>query len=102
MPFSACTGAGVAPRGRARPPPPTTAKAAPAGRLPPTRSDAAGAHACGALQHGAEAFLPETAAHQRERAARQPVKAALGIEQPGAAGVRPRELDGRLDRKSVV
>ena len=48
-------------------------------------------------QHGAEALAPERIAHQRKRAAGQSVERAIGVQQAGAPGVRPRKLDGRLD-----
>ena len=45
----------------------------------------------------AEAVAPEGVAHQGQGAAGQAVERALGVEQPGAVGVRAGELDGSLD-----
>ena len=48
-------------------------------------------------KQGAEAVAPEGVAHQGQGAAGQAVERAVGVEQPGAVGVRAGELDGCLD-----
>jgi len=48
-------------------------------------------------QHRAELAAPEIVAHQRESAAGESVKRAVGVDQPGLAGGGARELDGAFD-----
>ena len=54
-------------------------------------------HTSRILKQRSKTFAPERIVHQRQSASRQAVKTVLGVNNGGAAGGGPGELDGGLD-----